>query len=528
MSREKSKMPVSRQIRYLRGSRDNWKHNASKKQQKIREYEQTIRSLKISRDHWKTRAKEAEKRAKQLEKQLEKLEREKTKISNSSSSEILIKNWTEVPRHHYKVQTIQVCIQQVLEAGNSYRGVAKTMKILAQSFKIESPHYSTIRKWLGRIGLYELNREKEKLQDWIYVVDLTLELGREKALVIYGISEKSWQSQVLQQGRALKHTDGEILSIEVTQSATGEWIKEILEQLSIKVGIPRQIVSDNGSNLKKGIKLYQANHQQVISTYDVTHGMANLLKKELVPCQDFQDFLTDCHRCKQQLQQTELAFLAPPSQRSQCRYFNVERLVNWAINLLNCPLKICSQLLPSIEINKLEQRLKEKLIWLHKYQEQIPLWEKMTQMTRILEKQLKIWGLNRQSVEQFSGSITSMSIPQSLEPFKQKILNYLQAEISPLEDNRSVLATSDVIESIFGKYKCFSQRCPLQDLRSMLLTIPLTTMNLTKDLIQKALSGVRGVDLSSWLDDVFGQSMFSKRKTLLASEGRHKNCVVNY
>lgn len=105
------------------------------------------------------------------------------------------------------------------------------------------------------------------------------------------------------------------------------------------------------------------------------------------------------------------------------------------------------------------------MIWLHKYQEQIPLWEKMTQMTRILEKQLKIWGLNRQSVEQFSGSITSMSIPQSLEPFKQKILNYLQAEISPLEDNRSVLATSDVIESIFGKYKCFSQRCPLQDLR---------------------------------------------------------------
>ena len=30
---------------------------------------------------------------------------------------------------------------------------------------------------------------------------------------------------------------------------------------------------------------------------------------------------------KRALKQTELAFLAPPSQRSQCRYFNVERLV---------------------------------------------------------------------------------------------------------------------------------------------------------------------------------------------------------
>ena len=108
MSREKSKMPVSRQIRYLRGSRDNWKHNASKKQQKIREYEQTIRSLKISRDNWKTRAKEAKKRAKQLEKQLEKLPREKTKISNSSSSEILIEHCTQVPRHHYKGALLQL------------------------------------------------------------------------------------------------------------------------------------------------------------------------------------------------------------------------------------------------------------------------------------------------------------------------------------------------------------------------------------------------------------------------------------
>ena len=85
--------------------------------------------------------------------------------------------------HHYNLQTIQVCVKQVLEAGNSYRGVCQTMKIFAENFNIESPHYSSIREWLERIGLYELNREKQQLQDWIYVVDLTLELGQEKALV---------------------------------------------------------------------------------------------------------------------------------------------------------------------------------------------------------------------------------------------------------------------------------------------------------------------------------------------------------
>ena len=144
--------------------------------------------------------------------------------------------------------------------------------------------------------------------------------------------------------------------------------------------------------------------------------MANLLKKELFSDDFFQLFLSDCHRCRQQLKQTELAFVAPPSQRSQCRYFNLERLVNWACNLLNCPLDIFEQLLPSIERNKLEQRLKEKLLWLVRYQEQIPLWMMMIKMTRTLEKQVKIFGLNRQSEAQFSRNLSLMEIPQSLEP----------------------------------------------------------------------------------------------------------------
>ena len=39
-------MPVSRQIRYLRRTRENWKQNAAEKREIIQEYEQIIRSLK--------------------------------------------------------------------------------------------------------------------------------------------------------------------------------------------------------------------------------------------------------------------------------------------------------------------------------------------------------------------------------------------------------------------------------------------------------------------------------------------------
>ncbi|WP_199273254.1 hypothetical protein [Microcystis aeruginosa] len=320
MSIEKSKMPVSRQIRYLRRSRDNWKENAAKKQEKIREYEQTIRVLSNSRENWKTQAKEAKKRIKELEKKIEELERQDRKEKDSQLLEVLGENPLKISGHHYTAQTIQISVQQIIEAGNSYRGVATTMKILFQSSSIKSPHYSSIRQWVERIGLFELMRDKKR-DDWIYIVDLTLQLGQEKALIISGVSESLWTNQILERGGALRHTDGEILGIEVTESATGEWIQEMLEKVTLQVGIPRQIVADSGSNLKKGIKLYQENYPQVIYTYDVTHAMANLLKKELLADEVFQSFLSDCHQCRQQLQQTELAFAAPPSQRAQCRYF---------------------------------------------------------------------------------------------------------------------------------------------------------------------------------------------------------------
>lgn len=195
--------------------------------------------------------------------------------------EVLGENPLKISGHHYTAQTIQISVQQIIEAGNSYRGVATTMKILFQSSSIKSPHYSSIRQWVERIGLLELMRDKKR-DDWIYIVDLTLQLGQEKALIIYGVSESLWTNQILERGGALRHTDGEILGIEVTESATGEWIQEMLEKVTLQVGIPLKIVADSGSNLKKGIKLYQENYPQVIYTYDVTHAMANLLKKELL------------------------------------------------------------------------------------------------------------------------------------------------------------------------------------------------------------------------------------------------------
>ena len=170
-------MPVSRLARYFKSSRDKWKKKALEKPKKLRVNDQKIRDLTKSRDNWKSRAKKAEKRSKQLEK---KLEKQQQKSQSSSESSPILKTTTEdllrARGHHYTVKTIQLSVQQVMQAGNSYRAVATTMELLSQNSQTDSPHFSSIRSWLGRIGLYELNRDKEKRSDWILIIDLTLEL----------------------------------------------------------------------------------------------------------------------------------------------------------------------------------------------------------------------------------------------------------------------------------------------------------------------------------------------------------------
>ena len=52
----------------------------------------------------------------------------------------------------------------------------------------------------------------------------------------------------------------------------------------------------------------------------------------------------------------------------------------------------------------------------------------------------------------------------------------------------------------------------------MILTIYLSTIDLTTNLIKNALETISFVDVEDWLTEVFGQSTLSKRKILFSSD----------
>lgn len=382
-------------------------------------------------------------------------------------------------------------------------------------FSEATPSFSSVRKWLGRIGLYELNREKERRDDWIFIVDLTVELGTEKGLVVLGVPEQLLLTEVFPSKRGLQHQDVQVLALEIMRSTKGELIEQKLTEITQKFGRPKQIIADRGSDIQRGIKLYKSQFPDVIYTYDVTHAMALFLKHELRNCEKYQSFIQQCSQCRKQLQQTELSFLSPPSQRSQCRYFNVEKLLGWAFRILNSPLDTLTYLVPSIEPDVLHSKLKEKFAWLAAYQNSLKNWSQMVQITRFVETQIKLFGLNQ---EIFSIIQQHLAIEVNyLERFAQKIIDYLTMELSPIQPGQTLLATTDILESLFGKYKQFSSRSPLKQIGQIFLSICLSTMKLTTTVVKEALETVRFLDVEDWAAQAFGQSMLSKRRILFSA-----------
>ena len=80
--------------------------------------------------------------------------------------------------------------------------------------------------------MYELHREKEYRKDWIFIVDFTWELGKQKVLVVLGISQQYLVEKVLPQGRGLSHEDVEVLGLEIMDSTPGEIIKLLLDEIA--------------------------------------------------------------------------------------------------------------------------------------------------------------------------------------------------------------------------------------------------------------------------------------------------------
>jgi hypothetical protein len=182
-----------------------------------------------------------------------------------------------------------------------------------------------------RLGRHRFQQAQRHLDEpWVCIADFTMQSGCKKALIVLRVPVSA-----LRQGKALTLQQVEVIGLRLGETWNGARVNTVLLALFERCGWPSHVVSDCGSDSKKGIVeafLEAPNRAAWIS--DVRHVVANALKHSSAKLSLFQPFQSLCTRMRQRLQQTRCAFLLPPKARAKGRFLSASRQAEWGLQTL--------------------------------------------------------------------------------------------------------------------------------------------------------------------------------------------------
>jgi hypothetical protein len=390
----------------------------------------------------------------------------------------------------------------VLDCGASLRCAAKVFELFGSVMGQDgiNPDRSTGRLWLLRVGLAALLRPKVIANDWVWIVDHSIQIGQCKCLVILGIRLCDFP-----EGRPLCHQDMELIALVPMMSSTKQTVAVCLENAVAQTGVPRAILDDHGADLHGGVKFFQENHPETSEFYDIKHKAACLLKARLERDPRWKSYASQLGQTKFAVQQTALACLTPPSQRSKARFMNVDRLVDWGIDTL--ALVDDPSRLAKLKISA--EQMKTKLGWLEEFRDVLAEW---SACMAVIEKTLdfvRCRGLTASAGRELEATLPAAS--GSAGELREQLLGFVVDESSKVRQGERIPGTTEVLESCFGKLKSLEDGQSKSGFTGLVLSLGAMLSKWTAESVSEALERCRGSDVLDWCRKNLGQSVQSQR-----------------
>jgi hypothetical protein len=382
--------------------------------------------------------------------------------------------------------------------------------LFSDVFSSDIPAYTTLQNWILQYGVHELSKPIQKRNDWIFILDHTIEFSTQKCLLVLGISMEKFMSNKC----IICHEDVYILRLSITVKTDGIQIFNLLDTIVKEVGIPKQIISDHGSDIMKGVRLLCGKYQNIVNSYDITHKCAILLKHILGWDIKWNQFVRNIQETKRKILNTDLAFLAPPKPREKSRWLNLDRYVDWAEKVLVYTENSKNNNdLTKNDKKELMKKLEKYFSWITTYKDRMLEWRQILTVLTVAKCEVKHNGLQQKTLYRFQNKINDIQIDYPrVKSLIAELECFLYNETSTIPSTENWLGTSDIIESIFGKYKNFSARTAMKGIGKTILTIPVFTSTITVEKIKIALESVSIHKLNKWLIENVGESLFAKRK----------------
>jgi hypothetical protein len=424
----------------------------------------------------------------------------------------------KVHRRHYSATVVLISLLLVLSEGLSLRGARAAFARCYFWLSQKMPSHTAIRDWILQVGYYKLTTI-QRSNDWIGMIDLSIQIGAKKCLLILGV-----QASTLLKCKPLTFEDVHVLHLELLEKTSGPIIYDVLKKSEEKVGRYGQFCHDQGSDIVAATRLYVQNAQaiegrKVLVTHDIAHKIANLLAVEAEEV-GWTEFASKAAQVKQRLQWTKWAALCPPSQRSKARYMNLDELTEWAHKILAYLQKMENEHRQKMEKNcnglKLsETHLKELLEqfgWVRDYESMLREISAMLLIGKIVRQKIRTENLHKKTPEELEQELQSLDVSNRADQFAGSILDFLTDQTKDLE--QMALGCTEIIESGFGKMKQLMDEDTKDGFTPFILSLAACMGKLDLETVKAALRSCSKKQVKAWAITNVGETVYSQRRRL--------------
>lgn len=367
------------------------------------------------------------------------------------------------------------------------------------------PDYTSIRTWLLRQGIAELEKPVERADDWVWIVDHSNQIGPEKVLCILGVRA----SQLPPPGTALRHEDLRVLKVLPGTTWKREDMARVYEELAEHIGPPRAVLSDGAVELRDGAEGLNAQRDDMIILGDFKHYAANVIKSLIGKDPRFLAFGKELGQTRSRIQQTELAHLVPPSPKPKSRFMNLKATLNWAsvvLWLLKHPKAQSRE-------NLSETRLEDKLGWLLNYETDLAAWQECQAVISASVTFLNEHGVFAGAENALRKKLAHLKVHPTSRTLADRLLTFVKDAEALLKAGERLPLSTEILESCFAKYKQMERQHAKGGFTSLLGSFPALLKPTTPDEVTQAFAKVKVQDVKTWIDKNLGPTLGSRRRS---------------
>ena len=356
---------------------------------------------------------------------------------------------------------------------------------------IATPCFSTIRSWLLRVGFYALSRPLDRSKPWLWLLDHTIQIGTRKILLILGCP----LDQVPFGQRALQLSDMQLVALTPMEQSNGDAVETQLENAALRTGVPRLLVSDQGSDLLKGIGDYREIRPKTCHVPDAAHYGANLLKHAWNDQPRWQQFGQLLQDTSAKLRQTKAAYLLAPRMRAKARFMNVD-----------AQLRFAGRLLKHLDSAAPQAKASEYYGWLREYRDDLTAWQREHRLVQTTIELVRVDGLHAGTGPLLEKAWDEIGPRESEVRIAAGLRAYV-ATYQPKTLGERFVASTEILESSFGKLKRIEGQQSQDGITGLVLALGAIVGHPTEADLKEALDATPQKKVDGWLERTLGPTI---------------------